>query len=156
MKQKETTPKNRGLFDHVKHIREIQDPNYFDSLNDEERKSFNKFMLLRALSMDSSVVEDVSYVSKYFSVIPEKQFYQLLIAVIPKSRKFSPWIKSKKSKINEDLLDVLTKHYEIGKAEIEDYCEILFKDETGISSIVDICKLYGKTDKEIEKIMEIK
>lgn len=156
MKRKEISTKSRGLFDHVKHIREIQDPNYYDSLSEEERKSFNKFMLLRALSMDSSVVEDMSYVSKYFSIIPEKQFYQLLIALIPKSRKFSPWIKSKKQKVNETLLDLLSKYYEVGYSEVEEYCTVLFKDEKGISSVVDICKLFGKTDKEIEKLLEVK
>jgi len=156
MKRKETSTKSRGLFDHVKHIREIQDPNYYDSLSEDERKSFNKFMLLRALSMDSTVVEDMSYVSKYFSIIPEKQFYQPLITLIPKSRKFSLWIKSKKQKVNQTLLNLLSKYYEVGSSEAEDYCTILLKDEKGLSAIVNICKLFGKTDQEIEKLLEVK
>ena len=156
MKRKETSTKSRGLFDHVKHIREIQDPKYYDSLTEDERKSFNKFMLCRALSMDSDVVEDISYVSKYFSIVPEKQFYQLLIALVPKSRKFSPWIKSKKLKIDPTLIELLCKHYELGTSDIEDYCRVLFSSEENLKWLAELLSKYGHTEKQIEKLLEIK
>ena len=53
-------PKKKSLFDHVKHIRQVQDPNYYKELSSEDKKSFNHFMILRALSMDADIVEDMA------------------------------------------------------------------------------------------------
>jgi len=57
----ETTKSEKalGLFDHVKAIRAVQDPNYYDNLSEADRKSFNHFMILRALSMDENIVEEI-------------------------------------------------------------------------------------------------
>ena len=43
----ETTVKSRGLFDHINQIRNIKNPNYFDTLTDVEKKSFNHYMICR-------------------------------------------------------------------------------------------------------------
>ena len=57
---------NHGLFDHINHIREVKNKDYYKSLSEEEKKSFNKYMIIRFLSMDVDIIEDVSFVSKYF------------------------------------------------------------------------------------------
>jgi hypothetical protein len=72
-------PKKRSLFDHVKQIRQVQDPNYYKNLSDEDKKTFNHFMILRALAMDDPMVEDMAQLYQYVDKIPSAQFYQLLI-----------------------------------------------------------------------------
>ena len=39
-KQDSTEPKKKSLFDHVKHIRQEKDPNYYVNLSDDDKKSF--------------------------------------------------------------------------------------------------------------------
>src|SRR4051812_19704027 len=96
--------KGRTLFDHIKHISKSQDPDYFDSLTDLDKKTFNHFMILRGLSMNPALVDDISFLYRYFDTIPSPQFYKLLISIIPAEhpKTFHPWVKaSKKNKFSD-------------------------------------------------------
>jgi hypothetical protein len=73
-----------GLFDHVKHVRSIQNPNYYKNLSELDRKTFNPFMILKALSMNPILVDDISTLFRYFDKIQqmkasvEKGFYKCI------------------------------------------------------------------------------
>lgn len=150
---KNDVPKPLGLFDHVKHIRSIQDPNYFNNLTESDRKSFNHFMILRTLSMDDSIVEDIALLYRYFDKIPSPQFYQLLTAVVPKSSKYVPWIKSKYLKHNVDLLALVSRKFEVSKKQANEYVNLLLHTDEGRIELLNILKAFGLNDKEIEKIV---
>jgi hypothetical protein len=150
------SPKKKSLFDHVKHIRQIQAPDYYLSLSSEEKKSFNHFMIIRALSMDDSIVEDMAQLYQFFDKIPSAQFYQLLIALVPKSNRFYPWIKSKKMKHKKDLLKYVAERFEISIYQANDYVNILLRSEEGQAELIDICKSFGIDDKQIEELFEEK
>lgn len=145
-------PKRRSLFDHVKHIRQIQDPDYYTNLSEDDRKSFNHFMILRALAMDETMVEDMAQLYQYFDQIPSPQFYQLLIAMVPKNNRFSPWIKSKVLKHNKNLLSLVAKRFQIPRYQANDYVNLLLRTETGMEELVAICKAFGLEDKEVEEL----
>lgn len=146
--------KTRSLFDHVKHIRQTQSADYYDTLSDADRKTFNKYMILRVLSMDKSIIEEISYVSKYFEVLPEKQLYKLLIGILPKSYSFHPYIKGSAKPINETILNCLTTYFKVGKRDAMDYYNILISHDDGISTLINLIKDHGYTEKEIEKLLE--
>lgn len=162
MKQKEKYSlekigiKNKGLFDHVKHIRQIQNPNYFDELNETEQKSFNKYMILRVLSMDSNIIEEISYISKYMEVLPEKQLYKLLIKCVPKDYKFYPYIKKSTKDPNNTLIDCICDKFKIGKKDAIDYYKLMISSESGINEMISLVEAYGFSEKEIEEIFEAK
>jgi len=145
-------PKRRSLFDHVKHIRQIQDPDYYTNLSEDDRKSFNHFMIIRALSMDETMVEDMAQLYQYFDRIPSPQFYQLLIAMVPKNNRFSPWIKSKGLKHNKNLLGLVSKRFKVPKYQANDYVNLLLRTENGMEELVAICKAFGLEDKEVEEL----
>lgn len=147
-------PKTKGLFDHVKHIRQTQDPDYYDSLSESDRKTFSKYMILRVLSMDKTIIEEVSYISKYFEVLPEKQFYKLLISALPKSYGFNPYIKSSIKSINESILNCLCSYFKVGTKDATDYYNILISHEEGLIKLIDLIKAHGYTEKETEKLFE--
>lgn len=149
-------PKKRSLFDHVKHIRQVQDPNYYKELSPDEKKSFNHFMILRALSMDADIVEDMAMLYQYFDKIPSPQFYQLLIALVPKSNRYYPWVKSKKLKHKKDLLGYVAKRFQVSTFQANEYVNILLRTENGQSELVDIVKAFGLDDKQIEELFEEK
>lgn len=157
MRQKKTVEeksKSRGLFDHVKHIREIKSPDYYSSLTEEERKTFNKYMLLRVLSMDDSIVEEMSFVSKYFQTIPNEQFYKLLIDVVPKSRKFSKYIKGNTDSANKTVLECIRKKFQIGEKDAVDYYNVFISSEKGIKDLISLVEGFGYTEKEIEGLFK--
>ena len=146
--------KKRGLFDHVKHIRQVQDPNYYTNLSEDDRKSFNHFMILRALAMDDTLVEDMAQLYQIFDKIPSPQFYQLLIALVPKNYHFSPWVKSRVMKHNKVLLNYVAKRFQVSKYQANDYVNLLLRNEEGQGELVAICKAFGLGDKEVEELFE--
>jgi len=147
--------KSRTLFDYINHIRESKTIDYYDKLTEVEKKGFNKYTLLIGLSMDIGSIDTIAYLSKYFELIPNKQFYTACCDLTPVGKKYCKWIKSSGTKFNGELLELLSKYFQIGQDEVKDYCKILFRDENGISYIHNICQKCGKTDKEIERLLEV-
>jgi hypothetical protein len=144
------------LFDHVKHIRTVQDPEYYNKLSEENKKSFNHFMLLRALSMDSDVLQEIAILYMYYDKIPSNRFYTVLISIVPKASKWVPWIKSKVIRYSDLLINVLAKHYKISRRQSNEYVTVLLSSQEGINNLIDICKREGFSDDEIEKIIDKK
>lgn len=150
-------PKGLGLFDHVKHIRGVQDPNYFDSLTELDEKSFNQFMILKALSMNPELLDDVAMLYKYLELkIPNRQFYKLLITLVPLDRRYYPWVKAKKKPFGKELLNYLSQWFEVSTKEAQDYAAILSQTEKGKRELFNICQGFGLSDQEIEKVMSNK
>lgn len=149
-----TLPKKIGLFDHVKHIRQVQSPNYYLMLSDEDRKSFNHYMIIRALSMDPDLVEDMAGLYQYFDKIPSAQFYQLLIALVPKSNRYYPWVKTRVLKHNKALLEYVAKRFQVSRYHANEYVNLLLRTENGQGELVAICKAFGLEDKEVEELFE--
>jgi hypothetical protein len=153
-KKKEGTIKGIGLFDHIKHIRGVQDPDYFKNLPELDVKSFNHFMILKALSMNPSLLEIVSTLFRYFDKIPSAQFYQLLIGLIPTDTKFYPWIKAKKQPYSNQLLELVTCYFEISQKEAGEYATMLCSSEKGRKELEELCRDFGLTEKEVESAMK--
>jgi DNA-directed RNA polymerase beta subunit len=143
------------LFDHVNAIRREKDPNYYNNLSEEDRKTFNHFMILRALSMDSSIVEEMASLYQVFDKIPSPQFYQLLIALVPKDFRFYKWVKTKKMKHKIELLKIVADRFKVSQFEANDYVNILLRTDEGQDELVSICRAFGINEKEIEKIFEV-
>lgn len=159
MKSKKTSnpsekqkPKSKGLFDHINHIREVKDPKYFIGLTDEEKKSFNKYMIIRVLSMDSSIIEEMSILSKYFQIIPDEQFYKVLIDVIPRGKKFCKYVKKSTENVNSTILRCICNKFNVGEKDATDYYNILIQEETGLKELISLIEGFGYSEKEIESL----
>ena len=149
----ETSSKTRGLFDHINHIREVKSPDYYNSLTDAEKTSFNKYMLIRFLSMDPDLVEDMAFVSKYFQLVPNEQFYKVLVEVVPKGRKFCKYIKGSSENINQTVLDCICKKFSVGASDAKDYYTVLVSSENGIKDLIGLIEGFGYSEKEVEKML---
>lgn len=157
MKVKKTSEekvKVRGLFDHLNHIREVKRKDYYVSLSEEEKKSFNKYMILRFLSMDVDIIDEISYVSKYFQNIPEEQFYQLMIDLVPKGRKFCKYIKNTNEGLNETIINCICKKYNIGIKDGIDYYNIYISSDKNLSDLCELIRGFGYSEKEVEKLFK--
>lgn len=140
--------KGKSLFDHIKQIREVQDPKYFDTLTDVDIKSWSNYMICRFLSMQPELIPTIAEIQAYSSLDPE-DFYRLCIEVIPLNDRFYPYVKSQRDKWNKELVDLLVNHYQESDVNVMEYLEILSEDE--IRSIV---AKYGKSEKEIDKLLK--
>ena len=149
MKKKSTKnkPKFKGLFDHIKQITDTQNPNYWDTLNDGDKKSFNNYMVHRFISMNPDWIDLVNMVQGYWKLSPE-MVYKFYISVIPKGRTFLRYVKSKKPSLVEKwVMDHLRDYFETSSTEIEDYLKILTTQQ-----VETIIMKYGVTEKELKKV----
>lgn len=156
-KKEKTEEKGLGLFDHIKHIRTIQDPEYFNLLTETEKKSFSPFQILRGLSMNPDILENVSIMFRYFDKISKESLYKLFIGgmvPIEPSNSFHPWIKAKKFPVSEKIIELITTYFQISSQESMEYVKLLLTKPNGVQELEEFCKDYGWTEKEIKEEMK--
>lgn len=158
---KKTSPKSIGLFDHIKHIQYVKDPNYYENLPEEGKKSFNLFMILRGLSMNPGFIEYAAYLYRFLDIIPPAQFYKILIELYPKPgyKEFHRWIKSNKDKDDIDakkeakIVELLIEKYEIPKKEAKDYLRVFRASKEGLAELSELIRGFGYSEKEVEELV---
>ena len=131
----------RSLSSHIKHITEVQNIDYYDTLTDEEKKNFDKstFFIFEKLGL---CMELLPILVKYKSVLKGekgKRLYTALIEVIPKGTYAYKQInKAKIKKYSPIMVDLIVNEYQCSILNAEDYIEVL----EGI----------GKYEEELERL----
>jgi hypothetical protein len=144
---------SKSLFDHLNSITKDQDPKYWDTLDESDKKTFSNFMVHRFLSMNRDWIEILSEIQPYTQTLEPKQLYLTLIGIIPKGRHFLKYMKGKgESKYESFLVDLVSKNFECSKNTALEYCDILYSTRYGRESIQDLCERYGIDKKEITKL----
>jgi hypothetical protein len=87
------------LFDILNDIKLYKKGNLLDS--SEYEKSFDKFMIMRFLSMNDDICEVINYVNDFQDILSKKQLYKLLIELVPITKSYDPYIKSNAEEISE-------------------------------------------------------
>jgi hypothetical protein len=119
-----------------------------ENISEESWDKWNSYMIHRYVSMNINYVELANYVQ----TLPyenKQQTYTIYREMIPKTKVFLKYIKSRNKKQNTTLVEYVAKHFECSLGEAEEYIDIL--REAGTRSI-----LYrmGLEDKEIEKLLK--
>lgn len=113
-------------------------------------------MILRALAMDDEIVGEMAFLYRYFHFIPSPQFYQLLIALVPKNFRWVPWIKTKVIKHSPDLLNLVSKTYNVSHRQANEYVNVLVASEEGLEKLVELCSAMGLNESEINQLFDKK
>ena len=134
------------IFDWLKQITTEKQP--WDSFTEEDKVSFNPYIVHRFLSMNSDYIEFVNLIQTIPYTEKEK-IYNLYLYMIPRKNIFLKYIKPSKVKKEEKLLKYIASYYECSLGEAEEYTSILGKN--GIKSILfDL----GVDEKEIKKLLK--
>lgn len=143
----------KTLFDHITNITSVQNPKYWDSLEDADKKTWSNYMIHRFLSMNPNWIEVLSEIQPYTQVLEPKQLYLALIGILPKGRYYMKYIKGKKSdKYESWLVDLLIQEFNCSSIQAQDYCEILYSTKEGRENIKYMCEKYGIDKKQITKL----
>ena len=142
------------IFDHLANITWKKKP--WNKLDEASQKSFSPYLINRWLSMNPDLIEIVDMFQQYtIGPLSKKHVYQLYLDFLPKAKMFAKYIKGKKmDKYNKDLVNIVGQHYQVPKTEAEDMIDILILSNEGLQSLVDAMKVYGKTEKEIKKLLK--
>jgi hypothetical protein len=141
------------LFDHIKQITDVQNPKYWDTLDESDKKKWSNYMVLRFLSMNTDWVAMVAELQPYLQELPPKVFYLALIDLIPKSRTFLKYMKPATSeKYEKWIVELVSKYYEVSELEAEEYVDILYAIKGGHQTLNNIAESYGTDPKIIKKL----
>ena len=122
-------------FDHIKNLHTKQ--RTWNNFNDEEKKSFNIYIINKALSMNPNYLDLVNMVQRYTNnMLNPKEVFNLYFNLLPNKFRFYKWIKGTKDK-NKEKYQILAQHFKCSSREVKDYIELLNKKE-----INKILKLY--------------
>ena len=144
--------KARNIFEHISGITDKKTP--WDVLSDSDKKSFTPYIINRWLSMNMDFIELVNELQRYtIGQVSPEETYKLYYDILPKQKQFNKYIKGKKAdKYNPALVELLSKHFLVSEKEAMEYIDIY--QETSLNTLKEIIKKYGKTDKEVEKLLK--
>lgn len=143
------------LFDHLSGITDKKTP--WEKLSDADRKSFGCYMINRFLSMNQDLTEVVDQLQPYTcNLLSPEMVYKLYSDILPKNKIFFRYIKNKKEgKYNSDLVELLSKHFEIASNEVIDYLDIIFQSDSLKDELEGLLAGYANDKKQVKKLMKI-
>lgn len=140
----------KTLFEHLKNVTEIQDPKYFDNLDEGEKRTWSNYMVQRFLSMNPDWVDLIAELQPYTQLLEPRLLYLVYIGILPKGKYYLRYVKGKKDgKYESWLVDLIKMEYQSSIREAEDYCELLYATKPGREQIKYICEKYGIESKKI-------
>ena len=131
-------------FDHIKNLHTKQ--RSWDDFNDEEKKSFNIYIINKALSMNPNYLDIVNMVQRYTNnMLNPKEVFNLYFNLLPNKFRFYKWIKGTKDK-NKEKYQILAQHFKCSSREVKDYIKLLDKKE--VNKILKLYKNDNTTSKK--------
>lgn len=145
--------KPKTLFDHIKAITQEQNPNYWETLDESDKKTWSNYMIHRFLSMNPDWIQVLSEIQPYTQVLEPKQLYLALIGLLPKGRHYLKYTKGKNDvKYEKWLIELVVREFMCSVRESEEYLEIFYSTKEGRENIKYICEKYGVDTKQITKL----
>ena len=140
---------SKSLFDHIKGVTFRKTK--WEELSEEDTKSWSNYMIARFFSMEPEFVEVINEFQTYSNgTLSSKDYYKLLLDILPKKSIFLKYIKSKhKMEIESEILSTFCNHFELGRNEVYSY--IRFLKENNQDELTDILKQYGTPEADIAK-----
>ena len=121
-------------FEHVKNLHTKK--RRWEDFNDEEKKSFNVFIINKTLSFNPKYLNIVNMVQNYTGlnqILSQKEVFNLYFNLLPIKFRFYIWIKWAKTKKHKENAEYLAMHFKVSTREAYDYLDIL--DKKTIKSI---------------------
>ena len=122
-------------FDHLKNLHTKK--RCWDDFNDEEKKSFNVFIINKTLSFNPNYLNIVNMVQNYTGlnqILSQKEVFNLYFNLLPTKFRFYRGIKGEKTKKDKEKAEYLAMHFEVSTREAYDYLQIL--DKKTINQII--------------------
>ena len=143
--------KKKSLFDHIKQITSVQNPNYWNDISDDDKKTWSNYMVHRFLSMNMDWIELVNELQKYN--LKPKELYKLYTNVIPKGKHWLKYVKGEK-KMNYPnwLINILVNENQLSKKEAVDAIELYMLTEGGMAELGQLCRKWGIEEAKIEEL----
>tara|TARA_Y100001938_G_C7820769_1_gene296517 strand:- start:45 stop:524 length:480 start_codon:yes stop_codon:yes gene_type:complete len=143
------TIKKKSLFDHVNQVTSVQNPNYWDEISDEDKKTWSNYMINRFLSMNSDWMELVNELQKYN--LQPKELYKLYTNILPKGKRWLKYIKGRNDMNHPEwLVNIVRNSDECSRREAIDAIEMLMLTEGGMMELGELGRKWGIDERKIK------
>ena len=115
-------------FEHVKNLHTKK--RRWEDFNDEEKKSFNVFIINKTLSFNPNYLGIVNMVQNFTGlnqILSQKEVFNIYFNLLPSKFRFYKWIKGEKNKKDKEKAEHLATHFKVSTREAYDYMQILDK-----------------------------
>ena len=120
----------------------------WENLNEDEQKTYNKFIINRALGFNNNMLDIVNRLQGYD--VTSKESFKYYQSMTGDKFRFNKWIKGSKDKsFNSELLLKIASYLECSKKQASEYLNILSKKETK-----NLLKHIGLQENEIKKLLK--
>ena len=122
-------------FNHIKNLHTKK--RRWEDFNDEEKKSFNVFIINKGLSMNPNYLGIVNMVQNFTGlnqVISSKEVFNIYFNLLPNNFRFYKWIKGEKTKKDKEKAEYLAMHFKVSTREAYDYLQLL--DRKTVNKII--------------------
>lgn len=146
-KKTQQSDKSLSIFDWIKQIITVKGD--WSSFSEEDKSTYNIFLINKFLSMNRDYLEIVNFVQK-LNIQDKEKSYLVYCSLIPTShRTYFPYVKSSKESKSVELVGSISKYFECSNREATDYLDLLSTDE-----IKNILASIGTEDKQIIKLIK--
>ena len=118
----------------------------WDSFSNEQKKSFEPYMINRLLSMNKDYLELINYI-QMLPITDKEKYYKIYCSLVPKKKIWNKYIKSSSNSKNKELVNYMTLYFECSIREVIEYLNLLNKEQ-----IKDILSSFGLDDKKIKEL----
>ena len=122
-------------FDHIKNLHTKK--RHWKDFNDEEKKSFNVFIINKGLSMNPNYLGIVNMVQNFTGlnqIISPKEVFNIYFNLLPTNFRYYKWIKGEKTKKEKEKAEYLAMHFKVSTREAYDYLQLL--DRKTVNKII--------------------
>ena len=120
----------------------------WSSFSEDQRESFNSYMIHRYVSMYISYVE-IANVAQKLPLTEKEKIYNIYKTMLPKKKMFLKYVKKQNKNTYEDLLQYVANYYHCSFGEAEEYIDII--REAGVRGIL---WEMGVNEKETDKLIK--
>lgn len=149
---------SRDLFDHLEAVKQEKDPEYWEDLSREEKKSWSSFMITRFLSMREEYLPILNELQPLVQHMRDKDVYRLYMEIIPYDDGFLKYISSNESQrsVPDWAMDILKEEFRASEEEVRTYLDIWLKTDEGKEELLSIFRDYGVPDEKMKKIKNMR
>lgn len=142
----------KTLFDHLNAIYTNQSVDYFDTLDDADKKTFNVFMINRLVSMTPEYAGIAAQFARFFGLVGPRETYLFYSQILPKGKQYSKYIKAEKQeKYEEWLVKLIAMYFRASEAQAVTYLELCYQTAEGKADLKSIATKFGTDPKKIKK-----
>ena len=120
----------------------------WSSFSEDQRESFNPYMVHRYVSMYIGYVE-LANIAQKLPLTEKEKIYNIYKTMLPKKKIFLKYVKKQTKNTYEDLLQYVDNYYHCSFGEAEEYIDII--REAGVRGIL---WEMGVDEKETDKLIK--